>query len=135
MVRTVSVLALVLGVSACSDPIGPRAIVGGWDRDFTVAGSALAMDLTVTGSAVSGTGSWNGEAGPGGSLAVTGTVRGAAVHLELDFTVSVPPDALGSFRQHFDGRLTSTTSLEGALTQDYDGETPPLFEMVRFHRR
>jgi len=59
-----SVLLLALVVAGCSDPIGPTNIVGKWDQDFSFPGSFLEMDLTLTGSMISGGGNWCGEAGP-----------------------------------------------------------------------
>jgi hypothetical protein len=131
-VMAISLVALV--VSACSDSLGPRNIIGRWEEDFTVPGSSLDMDLTTSGSTVSGTGGWCDEAGSCGTAAVTGTVVGTAVHLNLDFTVTQPLDALGFFRQKFDGRITSQSSLEGSVTGDALSDPAVGLGTVRFHR-
>jgi len=71
-----SVLLLSLVVGGCSDAAGPGPIAGKWTQDFTVPGNITEMNLMTAGSIVSGTGDWCGEAGPCGTLAVTGTTTG-----------------------------------------------------------
>jgi hypothetical protein len=81
------------------------------------------MDLTSTGSTVSGSGSYAGEAGPSGTLAVTGTVDGITVHLDLTFNQQVPrvePAAI----EHFDGQFTSANVMEGSITSDTPDQAP-----------
>jgi hypothetical protein len=124
-----SVLLLALVVSGCSDPVGPGSIVGKWDQDFSVPGSFLEMDLTLTGSIVSGSGNWCGEAGPCGIVTVTGTVNGDAVQLDLTFSPQLP--ILGPMStQHFSGRLTSPNALKGSVGVG----TPVFTQNVSFHR-
>jgi hypothetical protein len=133
-VMLVRLLALVLIANGCSDPIGPDSIRGKWSQDFTVPGSAFEMDLNVMGSTISGAGDWCGEAGPCGIVAVTGTVNGASVHLDLSFTAQFPqigPTTLS----HFDGRLTSARSLRGSIVRDVPpGQPPPPAADMNFHR-
>jgi hypothetical protein len=124
-----SVLLLALVVAGCSDPIGPTNIVGKWDQDFSFPGSFLEMDLTLTGSMISGGGNWCGEAGPCGTVTVTGTVNGDAVHLDLTYTAQLPiPGPMST--QHFDGRLTTPNALEGSISIG----TPGTAQNVSYHR-
>ena len=124
-----SVLLLALVVGGCSDTVGPGSIVGKWDQDFSVPGSFLEMDLTLTGSAIAGAGNWCGEAGPCGIVAVAGTVNGDAVQLDLTFTPQLPiPGPMST--QHFDGRLTPRSSLQGSLSIG----TPGSAQNVSYHR-
>jgi hypothetical protein len=126
-VKLVSLLA-VLAIG-CSNPVGPRNIVGKWDQDFSFPGSFLEMDLTLNGSMISGSGNWCGEAGPCGTLTVAGTVNGDAVQLDLTYTLQLPiPGPMST--QHFDGRLTSRNSLQGSLGIGTPGST----QNVSYHR-
>jgi len=59
----------------------------------------------LTGSMISGGGNWCGEAGPCGTVTVTGTVNGDAVHLDLTYTAQLPitrPDVDPAFRRTID---------------------------------
>jgi hypothetical protein len=120
---------LALFAIGCSDPVGPRNIVGKWDQDFSIPGSFLEMDLTLNGSMISGSGNWCGEAGPCGILTVAGTVDGDAVQLDLTYTLQLPiPGPMST--QHFSGRLTSRNSLKGLLGFG----TPGVNQNVSYHR-
>ena len=124
-----SVLVLALAVGGCSDPVAPENIVGKWDQDFSIPGNIFEMDLTLTGSAISGGGHWCGEAGPCGLVGVTGTVSGDLIQLDLTYNPQVPitgPVATQQFR----GRLTSPNSLKGSLSAG----TPGLAGNVSYHR-
>ena len=80
----------------------------GFFRQFT---------LTVSGTTLTGSGTWSGEAGPQGTLTVTGSINGDSIHLDLLFTVTIPTPGQG-FVQHFDGRLSSPTDLIGTITAE-----------------
>lgn len=116
MRSVLSVLCVAVALVAChSDDLGPRRIDGVWSEAFDNPGSFLIMNLTLNGSSVSGVGNWCGEAGPCGTLGVTGTLQSTAVHLDLMFTQQIPtPDTMTV--SHFDGELTLAQSLEGTLT-------------------
>lgn len=130
-VLLVRLLALVLIANGCSDSVGPGSIPGKWAEDFTVPGSSFEMDLTVMGSTISGTGNWCAEAGPCGIVAVTGTVDGASVHLDLSLTAQFPQIS-GTTVEHFDGRLASPKSLSGSIVIDV--QPPMLPGQVSYHR-
>jgi hypothetical protein len=127
-VKSVWLLGLV--VSACSSTVDFGSIAGKWAEDFSVPGSSMGMDLTAYGSVVSGSGNWCGEAGPCGTIGVTGTIDGAAVHLDLSFTQTLPQPAPARI-EHFDGRLTSPTGLQGSITSDTPGQPTG---HIGFHR-
>ena len=110
-----SVLLLVLITTACSDPISPSSITGKWVEDFVIPGFSWEMDLTLSGSTVSGNGTWCGEAGPCGVVAVTGTIGENEVHLVYAVTAQLPNGGPTSI-SHFEGLLTSTKSLRGSIT-------------------
>src|ERR1700719_2936153 len=111
-----SVWLVVLFATGCSGAdrfVGPASIDGKWAESFSIAGNFLNMDLTSTGSTVSGSGNYCGEAGPCGLLGVAGTIDGIAVHLDLTFNEQVPL-AGPAMVEHFDGQFTSASVLSGS---------------------
>jgi hypothetical protein len=123
-----SVLLLTVVVGGCSNALSPGFIEGKWAQEFSYPGSAFEMQLTTNGGTISGSGDWCAEAGPCGTVTVTGTIKGNAVHLDLAFTPTLPPG------QHFDGRFTSLRLLEGTLSVDRQGQPPLVMGQVRYHR-
>jgi hypothetical protein len=118
LVKSVWLGALFAIACSGADPfVGPASIDGKWAEGFTIAGNFLNMDLSSTGSTVSGSGNYCGEAGPCGLLAVAGTVDGVAVHLDLTFNQQVP-QAGPSRIEHFDGQFTSANVLAGSIATD-----------------
>ncbi len=130
-VRSMWLIALVaIGCSGAEPFVGPASIDGKWAEGFSIAGNFLNMDLSSTGSTVSGSGNYCGEAGPCGLLGVAGTVDGIAVHLDLTFNQQVPQAGLSRI-EHFDGQFTSANVLEGSITTDTPGQVP---EHTSYHR-
>jgi hypothetical protein len=130
-VRLVLLLALVaVGCSGAEPFTGPASINGRWAEPFSFPGSFLGFDLTSTGSTVSGTGNYAGEAGPFGTLSVAGTVDGIAVHLDLTFTEQAPR-AGHTMIEHFDGTFTSFDVIEGSIATDTPGQVPG---QISYHR-
>ena len=125
-----SVLLLALVVVGCSDAVAPQNVVGRWAQEIPFPGNSWEMELTLSGSNISGHGDWCGEAGPCGTILVTGTVSESNVHLDFVSTAQTP--TVGSpVTSHFDGRLTSATTLRGAVTGDGSGARS---SMVTYHR-
>ena len=124
-----SVLLLALVVAGCSDPVGSTNIVGKWDQDFSIPGNFFEMDLTLSGSIVSGAGNWCGEAGPCGTVVVTGTITEDAVELDLTYSPQVPI-AGPMTTQHFSGQLTSRNSLQVSVGVG----TPGPIQSISYHR-
>jgi len=128
-----SVLLLAMVVGACSDPVAPATVDGLWAEDFSIPGNSTMMELTADGGTVSGSGSWCGEAGPCGSISVSGTVNGSLVHLDLTFITTFPAGASGTSVQHFDGRVTAKT-LRGSIAVERPGQ-PPFVGEVSYTRQ
>jgi hypothetical protein len=120
-----SVLFLALAAVGCSDSLGPGTIDGMWSH-VSVPGSSLNMIVTVTGSSVSGTGTWFGEALGSGTTSVTGTVTGNKVHLVTTFDTGMI--------ETFDGAFTSVNSLEGSAIDHTPGGPPQLPFAQSYHR-
>ena len=132
-VRWVCLVALLaMGCSGAGPFLGPASIDGRWGHSgVSVPGNSFEMDLTSTGSIVSGGGSYAGEAGPFGTLAVAGTVAGLVIHLDLTFNEQLPR-AGHTMTERFDGQFTSANVLEGSITSDTPGQPPTPASYRRF---
>jgi hypothetical protein len=109
-------LALVATV-ACSNSVDladPNVIAqelrGTWSR-IIGPGSSTVLQLAVQDSTIAGTGTFAGEAGPSGTLVVTGqiTTGDFGPFVNIDFTQSNGP--IG----HFTGSLTAANTLYGSV--------------------
>ena len=96
----------------------PETLQGSWAAMDEVAGSGELWNLSVQGSAITGTGSWSGEACCAGTLSLTGAISGDSIHLDLTFVVTNSANPRAPFHQRFDGALTSRTVLRGTVTND-----------------
>lgn len=102
----------LVAVAACSssDITNPNTIAadlrGMWTETGLVVGSSRIFLLQVTGTTVTGEGSYSGEAGPVGSLTVTGSITGMLITLDIaqDNGVTV----------HVKARLASPRTLSGS---------------------
>ena len=117
---------LAVGLIACATLGGCGSAVtvsraatldGTWRRVEGIPGNSEEWDLTVTGSAISGTGTWTGEACCSGPLTVSGRLSSDSIHVIVSLTTTggapVPP------RQYrFDGVLLSPTEMAGVANGD-----------------
>jgi hypothetical protein len=112
--------ALLLAVSAaCSNPVdlsNPNAVAaelrGTWSRDFGVPGVSTVFVISVQDLTVSGTGTFANEAGPSGTLSLSGQVTTQQMGrplVQIDFPQS------DGFTGHFSGSLTNANSLDGIV--------------------
>ena len=89
--RSFSVLfaaVLVMAPSCAGRSTAPATLAGQWTHVRAAGeppGFFRQFRLTVTDTTLSGSGSFQGEAGPAGTIDVSGYVSGAAVHLDLVF--------------------------------------------------
>jgi len=121
-----SVLVLAVAASGCSGSVDPQLIDGAWSQDFVVAGSGQDMTLSVSGSNVSGTGSWCGEALGCATTTVVGTINMDMVHLVTTLSNGTV--------QTFDGHLMSANSLTGSTVEHSPSGTVQLPHAQNFHR-
>jgi hypothetical protein len=126
LMSVTSVFMLAVAANGCSDSIGPESIDGLWEVDNSPAGNSLQISLVLNGSAVSGQGSWCGEALGCGSTSTTGTAMGNRFHLVTTEDNGVT--------QTFDGSLTSTNSLSGSVRESSTGGQIQLPHPQSFHR-
>jgi hypothetical protein len=126
--RQLAVALLVLAVGAgCSNAVDlkdPNVVAaelrGTWARSFTVPGVSTVLVISVQDLTVTGTGTFADEAGPSGTLAITGQVTtqqmGRPV-VQIDFAQS------DGFTGHFSGVLTNANSLDGIVWYSSAGIT------------
>lgn len=125
LVSVTALLLLGVGANGCSDPISPQSIVGTWEEDSSPAGNSLVIVLGLNGSAISGQGSWCGEALGCGLTNTTGAVTGNKIHLVTAFD--------NGRIETFDGTLTSSSSLAGSA-RDTSSPQIELPHAQYFHR-
>jgi hypothetical protein len=103
----VAVTAAVSCGGGVSGPVAPLTVQGRWTAPNQVPGSSTVFDLLLADSTVAGTGTYTIEAGPSGTISVTGTAT--ALRVDLDLARS---DGLVG---HFRGRLVTADSMSGSL--------------------
>src|SRR6185503_214914 len=87
-------------------------------------GFSLDVTLELDGATVAGSGTWQGEAMPGGVVNASGSATGNHVSIDLALVRNATGTNLGSSAEHFDGAFTSNDDLEG--TKTIDGVTSPM---------
>ena len=120
--------SLMVGV-ACSgsestEPIPPAVnhdAQGSWGQNndgVVVPGNSLVIAMTESSGTIAGSGSFAGEAGPYGSLSLSGTVVNGSLHLRIIYVYEphVFPQ-LQSDTAQFVGRLTNRDHVDGILTR------------------
>ena len=126
--------AALFMLAACTEPARPvdHDAQGSWGQDshgIPMPGNSFVMQLIESDGAITGAGSFAGEAGPYGGLTITGTVGQDSIRLQIvavaEPTVfpSLKPDT--SF---YAGRLTTRDEVVGQRTRA--GLTAP-FDLVR----
>jgi hypothetical protein len=112
--------ALLLSVSAaCSNPVDlsdPNAVArelrGTWARAFDAPGNSTVFMISAQGLTVTGTGTFAGEAGPSGTLSLSGQVASRQTGgplVQIDFAQS------NGFTGHFTGSLSNSNTLDGIV--------------------
>ena len=103
-------LACILAIAGCQDPSSPAPAVI-WRTCCIPSGGYTELDLSVTGSRVTGTGSYHGVQGVlEGLFTVTGTWSPSSINL----TISPTSGQVQAAR--FDGSLVTATQLAGSWT-------------------
>jgi hypothetical protein len=130
--------ALVCALGACSDALGPRHgtaadLNGLWNEDVasaTIPSNSFSIGLQISSDVVTGQGSYWGEAGPAGSLDISGTAQADEVHLRVVYTpnAAVFPQLKPDTAQ-LDGVLTTRDRIDGTLIR---GGAAQSFALVRF---
>lgn len=119
-----TVLTVIAGPSACSkgslDLTDPRTVAselrGTWNMPETFPGVGYGFTIAVTDTTVTGTGTFSIEAGPSGTLAVTGTVDGTIISLTFVSSIGQTQHFIGSFRDV--NTLTGAFWTESSVASD-----------------
>ena len=95
--------ALAAACSETTDP-GLVSLAGCWNETGNVPGSSLVLQLSESQKTIDGTGHFAIEAGPSGTLTVTGSRTGSQFDLELFYDTGVQRSFLGIVldQDHFD---------------------------------
>lgn len=130
--QLVAAVALVVS-AACSNTVDlsdPRVVAtelrGTWSQSFTVPGVSTVLHLSVSGTTITGTGTFAEEAGPSGTLSITGAITDAPTPglsiAGANATQQAGPPFVTLFLSrsdgllgHFSGALSSINSLTGSL--------------------
>jgi hypothetical protein len=124
-------VGVILGVSAvlvggaCARETAPRVEVvdhdlqGSWGQNAGALppGNEFIMALTESAGTVTGTGTFAGEAGPFGALAVSGTVARDTVHLQVIYNFDPQFSGLHPDTAQFSGVLFAQDTIAGALVR------------------
>jgi hypothetical protein len=121
-----SVLLLGAALAACSSTLDPAMLAGSWSKLEPIPENSVNMTLATSGSTISGTGNWCGEALGCGTLAVSGTIIAGAIHLDIVYS--------NGLIQHFDGHLNAFSTLDGSERSEVPGQPPQLPHAATFHR-
>ena len=114
--------ALAAG-TACSNSVDladpnviARELPGTWSR-IIAPGSSTVLQLTVHDPTITGTGTFAGEAGPSGTLSVSGKIATGdfGPFVNIDFAQDNGPVG------HFAGRLTAADKLDGSVWYTANG--------------
>ena len=98
-----------------------RDAAGTWAAPFSIAGSGEQWTLSLSGTEVTGSGTWSGEACCSGTVSITGAVRGDSLHLDVVYRQTQPPNpVIGPRFVQIDGVLDTPTDLVGiAMNADF----------------
>jgi hypothetical protein len=117
---TVAAAALTVGCAA-GHAVAPDVAIdsnGTWSEVNDSAGFGTQFTLSVSGTAVTGVGTWSGEAICGGGVSVVGNARGDSLHLDLKFFPCAPVSDTGLFSlEHLDAVLVTRDDFVGTITR------------------
>jgi len=111
------ILCSVVGAACGDDAVAPSSdtLSGDWGPSTSLVGSRWTMHLAEHGASLTGTGDYAFEAGRAGTLAVSGTVVGAQVTLDITYDYGL--------REHFVGVHTNLDVLHGTSTRVLGADT------------
>ena len=134
-------IALIGGImlaAACShdttqpaDRPGPSDVTGSWGENFgvTIPGIQFLLALRDSASIVTGSGTWENEAGPSGSLVPSGTAIADSIHLQIIYVPNPAFVGLKPDTARLDAVLTTRDRIDGTLRR---GSLPPsTIQLVR----
>jgi hypothetical protein len=113
------VLLLGLLCLSCSNSLAPPVnVAGAWAADYHLPGSSLVLNLSQTDSVITGNGTYAGEAGPSGTLQISGSYVRPHITLALHYDrgLSQTYDGAVLDSQHMTGTIADSTGFTATLT-------------------
>lgn len=123
------IIAAMVALTGCSEsPTGvalASSLTGSWSVVEPYPGASFTMNLMSHGPALSGTGSFVAEAGPGGNSVIAGEVMRDQVNIDFTLLTGFTTGTVSS-EAHFTGRLISN-QLKGTMQYGVaSGANPPM---------
>ena len=119
------VAALVLSLAAACNPVDlkdPNSVAaelrGTWSRSFDLPGISTVFVISVQDLTLTGNGTFTDEAGPSGTLSLSGQVTTQQMGgplVQIDFVQT------DGFTGHFNGTLTNANTLDGIVWGTFGG--------------
>lgn len=116
--RQLSFFLLSFLCLSCSESLAPPSTVdGAWAADYHLPGFSLVLNLSQTSSAITGNGTYSGEAGLSGTLQISGSYTRPHINLALHYDVGLTRtfDGTVSDSQHMTGSLADSTGYTETL--------------------
>ena len=106
--RRANVLPILFLLMGCGNGLGPaNDLSGTWAATYSFPGSSMVLTLSQVDGGITGTGTYQMEAGRGGTLQVVGTYQRPSVELTLHFDLGQD--------QHYVGTVQDGSHITGAL--------------------
>lgn len=118
--HSVARFALVTAIGCrTSTEVNAARIAGQWSRLDGLRPYRFTEDwnLSTSGTAISGTGTWSGEACCDGTMSIAGSFDGNSVHVSVDL-VTTGGAPLPPRHYRFDGTLVTPDEMVGVATAD-----------------
>lgn len=118
MRRLIAGICIATLLTSCGGDTSTPSINGKWNEVYSFPGSSLNFTLSTQNTAVSGTGSYVGEAGPQGALTVTGTYQPPSVNLSIVYDNGATYTFVGTVPDSNDmnGKMTYLTYAPTAVS-------------------
>jgi hypothetical protein len=107
-----------------SDNPEQNDVTGSWTENFgvTIPGVQFLLALRDSASVVTGTGTWENEAGPSGALVASGTAIADSIHLRIIYVPNPTFIGLKPDTAQLEAVLTTRDRIDGTLRR---GSFPP----------
>jgi hypothetical protein len=113
----VGLVLLATTLLGCTDRTA-GTLNGVWRADNQVVGSSIVLSIVERGTAISGSGTYQFEAGRSGTLQVAGSYQQSEVRLTLSYDFGQSGNYVGRVEggTHMSGTMAWSTGLQNSLT-------------------